>query len=403
MINRLTVKAIKAIKPRARLYKLNDGGGLYIAVKPNGNHVYKFRYCRPANRRENTLSIGPLSEVTLDTARQRRAEYRQQLRDGLDPGIIRHQSKQQRVVMTVGAVAREFIDKKRAGWSTSHTANQQRLLARHILPKLRLLDIAALDAQTVLRTIRGIEQCSVDIGHRCLALINQLFNYAIACGYISNNPCGALRAALAPSTPTQHYQAHTDAIAFSELLVSLETINNPLVRFYTQLLVLVFCRPSELRGAQWSEIDWDATTLTIPAQRMKRGGDHVIPLSRQAVDLLTELQGITGDSDYLFPHRSRLQKPMGASAAQSAVQQLGGTLHGFRATARTLLDEALTVPVVVIEQQLAHAVADANGRAYNRTRHLMQRADMMQRWADYLDTLHAQAIGDNVTLLRQPA
>jgi integrase len=279
-------------------------------------------------------------------------------------------------------------------------------LENDVFPWLGGRPIAEVTAKELLQTIQRVENRGAgDSAKRVLQNCGQVLRYAIATGRASNDPTTALRGSLAP-VKGSHYAAITDPKAIGELLRAIDGYTgNIATKCALKLAPLLFVRPGELRGAEWGEFDLDAGLWNIPASRMKMGEPHIVPLCPQALDILAELKPLTGTGRYLFPGERSRRRPMSNNTVNAALRRLGFdkdtmTGHGFRAMARTILDEVLHVRPDYIEHQLAHAVRDANGRAYNRTSHLPERRAMMQQWADYLDTLKA---GGNVIPMKRKA
>lgn len=286
-------------------------------------------------------------------------------------------------------------------WSASHAKIIEYRLEHYAIPSLGKMAIGAVKAPDVLAMLRKIEKRgSIETEHRVKIVVGQVMRYAVATSRATHDPTVSLRGAL-PSPEEHHFGALTDPAAVGRLLKLQEAYQGtPSVKAALRLAPLVFVRPGELRGARWSEIDLDRAEWMIPAARMKgQKADHIVPLSRQAVAILRQmidLRSAIGESPYVFPGYQSRQKPMSETAMLNAYKKMGYrqgevTAHGWRATARTLLDEQLGFRPEVIEHQLAHTVRDPLGRAYNRTTYLDERRRMMQAWADYLDSLRASA------------
>ena len=298
------------------------------------------------------------------------------------------------------AVAMEWYDKQKPLWSDSHAERSLRQFERDLFPWLGGRRLAEIEPVELLATLRKVEERgAVETADRGLMLARQVWRYGVATGRVGRDITGDLKGALSPYRG-KHFAAITEPAKLSELLRAIQAYKGgPIVRAALQLAPLLFQRPGELRGAAWAEVDLDAALWTIPAARMKRGKDgkengdpHLVPLSTQAVKVLRELYPLTGHSALVFPGERNHSRPISENSVRTALITMGytpeiQTWHGFRATARTMLAERLDVDPLVIEAQLAHAVKDANGRAYNRTQYLAHRTKMMQRWADYLDRL----------------
>jgi integrase len=279
---------------------------------------------------------------------------------------------------------------------------------RDLLPWLGSRPISAITPPELLAALRRIEaRGAVDTTKRARIVAGQVFRYAVATGRAERDPTPDLRGAIAPAVK-QHLAAITDPREAGKLLLAIDHyVGTPVVRAALRLAPLTFVRPGELRHARWRDFDLDGGEWQIPAERMKTRRPHLVPLSRQAVDILRDLHPLTGTFEFVFPSHRSPKRPMSENAVLVALRGMGYTKdvmtgHGFRAMARTILDEVLNYRVDLIEHQLAHAVRDANGRAYNRTAHLDARKKMMQGWADYLDELRTKAAGRNVVPIKKP-
>jgi len=400
----LTDTSIKSAKPTEKPVKMTDGDGLYLLIHPNGGKWWRFDYRFDGKRK--TLSMGVYPDVPLKAARDRRDDARKQIANGIDPGEHRKTHKSARadaVANSFETVAREWFSKLRPTWTPDHADKIIKRLERDVFPWIGGKPIADLNAPTVLTTIRRIEALGrLETAHRALQSCGQVFRYAVATGRAERDPTGDLRGAL-PPTREKHMAALTDPAEVGALLRAVDAFRGTLiVQSALKLSALVFVRPGELRQAEWSEIDLEKGEWNIPASRMKgwtRKGittPHLVPLAPQAVAILRELQPLTGRGAHVFAGRDP-KKPMSNAAVNAALRRMGYdtktemTGHGFRAMARTILHEELGVDRDVIEHQLAHAVPDALGTAYNRTKFTKERRAMMARWADYLDKLKAGA------------
>ncbi len=383
----LVIRKAKATDKAQRLF---DGGGLYLEVTPAGGKLWRQKY-RFAGK-EKRLAHGAYPEVTLVAARERRDAARRLLASGVDPGEHRRAEKvagADRAANSFEVVAREWLGKR--DWVESYKVKVEAWLDNDVFPWIGSRPIAELTAPEFLRVVRRIEaRGAVESAHRVLQNCGQVMRYAIATGRGDRNPVTDLKGALA-APPERHHAAITDVDSIGALLRAIDGYKGGHVtRCALQLAPLVFVRPGELRQAEWAEIDLDTAEWNIPAAKMKMRQPHLVPLSRQAVAILEELQPLTGRSTYVFPGVRSPKRPMSNNAINAALRRMGFdketmTGHGFRAMARTVLDEVLHFRPDYIEHQLAHTVKDPNGRAYNRTAHLAERRKMMQSWADYLD------------------
>jgi len=389
----LTDTAIRKAKPADKPTKLFDGGGLFLLLNPNGARWWRWKY-RFAGK-EKLLSFGVYPDVTLADAREKRDEARRQLASGIDPGAHRKATaaaaRPAVFADSFELVAREWL----AGrpWVESYRKKVTAWFVNDVFPWVGSRPPADLDAADFLAIARKLEaRQAFESAHRVMQNCSQVMRYAVATRRAKHDPVADLRGALVPA-PEDNHAAVTEPAALADLLRAMHGYYGlPMTQAALKLAPLVFVRPVELRTAEWAEIDLDAATWLIPKHKMKMRTEHLVPLSRQAVEILQEIHPLTGDGRYVFPgHRSR-SRPMSENAVLAALRRMGFgteevTGHGFRATARTMLDEVLGFRPDIIEHQLAHRVKDPNGRAYNRTTHLPERVRMMQVWADYLDEL----------------
>lgn len=388
--------AVRNAKPGEKPIRMFDGGGLYLEVAPTGGKLWRLKY--RFGGKEKLLALGKYPDVSLKDARERRDEARKLLANEVDPSENRKQqrsAKAERSANSFEVVAREWIAKNTPTWAASHTSKIVRRLEMYVYPWLGGKPIADITAPDLLAMARRIEsKGAIETAHRALQNCGQVFRYAVATGRAERDPTGDLRGALQPVT-SKHMAAVTEPHKVAELLRTFDTYQGTLtVRCALQLAPLVFVRPGELRTAEWKEVDLDAAEWRYIAS--KKGNAHIVPLSHQSVAILREIQALTGDGRYVFPSARSSERPMSDNAILAAMRRLGIAKdemsgHGFRAMARTILDEVLAFRPDLIEHQLAHAVRDPNGRAYNRTAHMPERRKMMQSWADYLDKLKAGA------------
>lgn len=392
----LSDTTIRNAKPSDKAIKLTDGGGLYLLLKPNGSRWWRLDYRYGGKRK--TLSMGVYPDVGLKDARNRRDEARKLLASDVDPGENRKAvkaAKTERATNSFEAITREWFAKYSATWNLSHGDRTIRRFERDIFPWIGGKSIAELTAPELLATVRKIEsRGALETAHRALGNCGQVLRYAIATGRATRDISADLRGAL-PPVKAGHFAAITEPKQVGELLHAMDGYTgSQVVRYALRLAPLVFVRPGELRKAEWAEIDLEAAEWRYIVT--KTNTPHIVPLSRQAVEILTELQALTGGGRYLFPGARTNGRPMSDNAILAAMRRMGiekdeMSGHGFRAMARTILDEVLGFRPDYIEHQLAHAVKDPNGRAYNRTAHLAERRKMMQTWADYLDKLKVGA------------
>jgi len=388
---------VRTAKPRKNSYKLFDGGGLFLFVTPSGGKLWHLKY--RFDRKEKKLALGTYPEISLADARRRREEARRQLAQGIDPGAVRKAQKQAETEEkeTFEVIAREWHEKFALTWTTGHATTIMSRLERDLFPwigKRPMMDIKAPELLAVLRRVES--RGALESAHRIRTIAGQVFRYAVATGRAERDPAADLKGAL-PQPNKKHLAAITDPKEVAPLLKAIEGYQGHyIVKCALRLAPMLFVRPGELRHAEWLEIDLDEGIWCIPAHKMKMKQAHIVPLCKQAIEILMELKQLTGKSQYVFPSERSLERPMSNNALLAALRRMGFdkdtmTPHGFRAMARTILDEVLQVRPDFIEHQLAHAVRDPNGRAYNRTAHLAERKKMMQLWSDYMDGLKSGA------------
>ena len=385
-------------KARARL---TDAGGLYLEVSPAGSKRWFWKTY--ADGKEGRMALGGYPDVTLTAARKARDAAKLQKSHGVDPVQARKIEKLKASTPagnTFKATALEWYAMKLDSWSSHYAIREKRNLEKDLFPFLGSRHIGEIEAIELLATVRRVEERgALDVAHRVLTTAGQVWRYAVATGRAARDVTADIRGALKPHHG-KHFAAITDPVKVGELIRVIRGYQGgPIVRTALQLAPILFQRPGELRGMAWTELDLDAALWTIPAARMKRsvdgkrnGDPHLVPLPTQAVALLRKLHPLTGQGALVFHGERSHDRPISDNTLRAALLTLGygpndQSVHGFRATARTLLAEELNADPLVIEAQLAHAVKDANGRAYNRTQYLKHRTTMMQQWADYLDKL----------------
>ena len=391
--------------PERKQARFSDSGGLYLQVSPNGSKRWFLKY--RTGGKEKQLALGSYPDVGLTAARKARDAAKLQKAAGLDPVQARKVEKLKATNPagdTFQAVALEWHAKQAPQWSEGHAERALRQLERDLFPWIGPRRLSEIEPVELLTTLRKIEERgAIETADRGLMLCRQVWRYGVATGRVSRDITADLKGALTPYRG-RHFAAITEPVKLGELLWAIQAYRGgPIVRAALQLAPLLFQRPGELRAAAWAEIDLDAALWTIPPARMKRekdgkenGAPHLVPLPRQAVEILREPHQLTGRSALVFPGERNHERPISENSVRTALISMGytpdlQTWHGFRATARTMLAERLDFDPLVIEAQLAHAVKDANGRAYNRTQYLKHRAAMMQAWADYLDKLRQGA------------
>lgn len=394
---------IKSLKAKAKKYLEADEKGLYLEVKPNGTKRWVFRFRFLEKRPDMALGVYP--DISLKLARQRRDEARELVAQGIDPRVIKKAEKQAKVQAaqdSFKAIAQEWYQHHMTNKSANHQARVKRAFDRDLFPFIGNLAIKEIDAPLVLECLRRIESRGhLELANRTKIIVGQVFRYAVATGRASIDPTPSLKGAIKPNE-VKHLTSIIEPRAVGELLLAIDGYEGtPVVKAALKLSPLLFCRPGELRQLEWGEVNWQECRIEIPGAKMKMSQDHIIPLSTQAQAIIEELKPLTGTGRYIFPSARGGSRPLSENGVRTALRTMGYdntqiTPHGFRAMARTLLDEQLNYRADWIEHQLAHAVKDSNGRAYNRTTHLPQRAEMMQSWANYLDDLRALAKSGNV-------
>jgi integrase len=368
--------------------KYADGRGLFLQVTPRGGKYWRYSYRYGGKQR--TLALGIYPDIGLAKARELHQEARSQLAQGIDPSAQKQVVKA-RKANTFESLASDWLSRQTL---KDITRDKLHLWIERECRPLASMEVTAITARDILTVAHVVESSSADRARRIVAMCGQILRYGVATGRAERDPTGDLRGALA-APPGGNFTAITDPVNLAKLMHAIYAFHGNLLTVSAlKLSALTFTRPGELRAALWTEIEND--TWSIPAARMKMERDHIVPLSTQA---LSVLEGLPRTSIYVLPMQKDDDRPMAANTVADAIRKLGfkHTAHGFRATARTILDEVLNQKVDLIEHQLAHAVKDANGRAYNRTTHLPARRQMMQVWADYLDKLR---IGADVIQLR---
>jgi integrase len=395
----LTDTSIRNAKPRPKTYKLADGKGLFLQITPRGGKWWRLKY--RFDGKEKLLSCGVYPDTSLAKAREKCDAARKLLADGINPSEHRKATKASRIAENANSfeiIAREWHAKYAPIWAPSHSEKIIRRLERDIFPWLGDKSVVSITPPDLLKVLRRIEERgTLETAHRAKQNFSQIFRYAVATGRAERDPAQDLRGSIPPAKPT-HFPAITEPKAIGALLRAIDDYKGSFVtKCALKLAPLVFVRPGELRAAQWHEINLETCTWSIPAERMKLRQPLLVPLSTQAVEILREIYPLTGSGRYVFTSARTSLRPMSDNAILASLRRMGFSKeemsgHGFRATARTLLDEVLGVRPDFIEHQLGHQVRDPNGRAYNRTAHLEERRKMMQQWSDYLDKLKKEQL-----------
>ena len=402
----LTNTQVKQASTKAKDYKISDEKGLYLLVTKSGAKYWRLKYYFA--KKEKLLALGVYPDIKLKEARNMRDDARILLRDGIDPAAQKRAQKATAQIVAKNsfeAIGREWYETHIIPLSEGHRNRTLRILEKDLFPQIGSLPIIEVKPPILLKAIRKIEKRdALETSHRAKRIAGQIFRYAIASGRAEHDYSADIGDALKPQPPTNHYSAITEPGDIGQLLLAMETYRgSTTVQSALSLSPLVFTRPGEVRHMEWTELDWNKSIWEIPAGKMKMNSSHIVPLSKQAILILKEQHLLTGRSQYVFPNARSPKRAMSENAVRVALRTMGFdndtmTAHGFRAMARTILDEELNFRTDIIEHQLAHTVKDPNGRAYNRTKHLKERHKIVQTWADYLDALKKQAKGEKVDL-----
>lgn len=399
----LTATAVKQATPRDKPYKLSDGKGMFLLINPKGAKYWRMKY--RFGGKEKTLALGVYPEISLAEAREKVDQARKLLRDNQDPGVakkLKRLHQYQEETNSFEAVAREWFETKMTDRSQRHKQRTIAALEKDLFPQIGNRPISQIIAPELLMALQKIQaRGAIETAHRAKQTAGQIFRFAIVTGRAERDPSADLKGAL-KNPIKKHLAAITEPKEVGRLMLAIEGFRGtPSVKAALKLSPLLFCRPGELRHMEWEELNWEEERWEIPASKMKMKQPHIVPLSSQALSILQEHQRLTGRGKYVFPSARGASRCLSENGVRTALRSMGYenetmTPHGFRAMARTILDEVLNIRVDYIEHQLAHAVKDANGRAYNRTSHIIERKKMMQDWANYLDTLREEAAGGNV-------
>jgi len=392
----LTATQINQAKPRDLRYNLKDENGLYLEISPAGSKLWRVRYWFKG--KENRIGLGPYPHIGLAEARKRCLEIKGQLVDNIDPVKKRREEKferQEAESSTFSKVAQAWLSKHKSAWSPGHAETVTQRLESNIFPYLGDVPIRSITAPQLLEVLRHIERRgALEVARRVRGICSQIFRYAIVCGLSEQDPAAPLVGAL-QSPAKNHYASITDPKEVGRLLRAIDKYHGSQIVFCAfKLSPLFFVRPGELRQAEWKEFDLEANEWRIPKEKMKMRNPHIVPLSRQAREIIKSLQPLTGHGQYLFPAMTTSKRPMSDNTINMALRRIGYskeemTAHGFRSMASTLLNEQGWNPDA-IERQLAHNERNNVRAAYNFAEYLPERRKMMQAWADYLDGLRAQ-------------
>lgn len=392
----LSEMKVRTVKPAEKPQKLFDGGGLFLLVTPTGGKLWNLKY--RFDGKEKKLALGAYPHVSLVEARQKREKAKALLAKGVDPRETRKAQKDAATQKTdtFEVIAREWHTKFSSSWTENHANKILRRLELYIFPWLGDQPIKSITAPELLTALRRIEAKGIlETAHRAHQNCSQVFRYAVATGRAERDPSLDLRGAIPPAK-AKHMATITDPKEIAALLHSIDGYKGSIVtRCAMKLAPLVFVRPGELRHAEWSEINFDTAEWRIPAEKMKARTLHIVPLSKQAIAVLLEIQPVTGGGKYVFPSPRTNSRPMSDNAVLSALRRMGYAKdemsgHGFRSMASTLLNE-MGWNRDAIERQLAHAERNSVRAAYNYAEFMPERKKMMQAWADYLAALKVGA------------
>lgn len=383
MLTETLVKTTK-LTDKGKTKNIADHGGLSLYVTHTGK-FWRLRYY--FNNKQNVLSLGEYPIVSLLEARQKQLEIKKQLRDGKHPVTERKKVNE----WTFERVANLWLENWQSDKSEKHVSTVKRSLDVDVFPKIGRLPMDEITTFMIVQLVKKVgSRGALDVANRVLQKIGQIFRFAVAHGYIANNPVVIKPSEILP-TRKQTNLARIHERELGELLQKIEAYQGtPATRIALKLMALTFVRTSELIKAKWDEFDFDRTRWNIPAERMKMKTPHIVPLSKQAISLLKSLKHVSGDNEYIFPSDLDCRKTptMSSHTILRALKRMGYqgrmTGHGFRGLASTILHEQ-NYNHDHIEIQLAHSPRDAVSAAYNHALYLEPRAKMMQDWADYLD------------------
>ena len=384
----LNDRQIKHSKPKDKPYKLTDGNGLYLHITPAGGKLWRLKY--RIDGKEKTLSIGKYPHLSLVEAREAAENARKMKAQGIDPSLAKQQAKAERqaaLLNTFEHIARDWHQNNISRWKPNHAQRIMRYLEKDVFPYIGSSPIQELRVAHIKQVLDAITARGVaETAEKIRQWINKIFNYALMLERVDGNPASALMGYIQPKT-TEHMPAlpREELTEFYRRLLQVDA--EPQNRLCLMLLVLCFPRNTEIRGGEWKEINWQAKTWTIPASRMKRPREHLIPLSDWAMELLQELHQLTGKGRFMFPNRNTISGYISENTLGNILNRIGykgiATPHGFRSLASSILNEQGFNPDA-IERQLAHVEENKIRAAYNRAEYLAERTEMMQWYSNYL-------------------
>lgn len=384
----------KKTKTGEKAKKLSDGKGLYLLITPTGGRYWRFDYTFDGKRK--TLALGTYPEIALLTVRERHMTARSMVANGTDPGTAKKlQAEQERIeAETFKDVTLQWYELKKATWSAAHATRQLKRLEQYIFPAIGNRQISTITTPQLLALLRAVSESSLEVAHKLKYSIDMIYRHAIITGRTDTNPAVSLKGIL-PPVKNNHFPAPITAKDAAPLLRAIDVYGGSfIVKTALRLAPLLFVRPGNLQQMEWAELDLENALWSIPGPKMKMKQAFLVPLSRQVVQIIKDIQPLTGAGKYVFPSYRTHERCMSNNAVNVALRTMGFEKefivgHGFRAMARTMLHEVLKFQPDVIEAQLAHAVPDRLGNAYNRCTHIEDRTVMMQAWADYLDKVKA--------------
>lgn len=387
----LTDIKCRSLEPKEKSYKAFDEKSLYLEVMPSGSKYWRLKY-RFAGK-ENRLSFGVYPEVTLKEAREKRDKARKQIADGINPSQAKKLEKLQTHINhqnNFESIARQWHEKQAQRWTERHAFYVLRRLEADVFNEIGDRPIIEITPPELLRVIQKIEKRgAIDIAHRALQTCGQIFRYAIATGKTTNDISKDLKGALTTRKKTSYSKLEEKELP--EFLEKLENYDGEQqTKLALKFLMLTFVRTKELRGAKWDEFNFDSKEWHIPAERMKMREKHIVPLSKQVLEILKKIRELHNNQELVFPSQNNPRKPISENTLLYAMYRMGyhsrATPHGFRATASTILNEN-GFNKDHIERQLAHGDRDQIRASYNYAQYLPQRKKMMQWWANYFDKL----------------
>lgn len=388
----LTDSAIRNLKPETKTRKLSDGGGLYLQLEPSGSRLWRCAYRWQGKQR--TASFGKYPKVGLKLARQLRDELKAKLAEGIDPAAPERAAQH-----PFRAVAKEWFDANQAKWVSGYAGRIWSRLDEDIFPAIGDMGVASIEPTDVLAALRTIEaRGALELAKRVRQSVSQIFRFAVASGYCKADPSSTLADAMQARPRVQHRAALRQNDLPDFFLALRDYTGDPITALGMRLIVHTFVRSSELRLAEWSEIQGD--TWRIPAERMKMRKEHIVPLSKQVRATLKQLKKLTGESKYLLPGNQGPGKPISDNTLIFALYRLGyhsrATVHGFRSTASTILNESGKWRADAIERQLAHVPENEVRAAYNAALYLDERREMVQWYSDLLGDLEDEGLGNKL-------